>query len=28
VRSLIMDERAREFTGEFQRKWDLTVGGN
>src|SRR5690606_19102313 len=24
IRELIMEERAREFVGEFQRKWDLS----
>jgi len=24
MRKVIMDERAREFVGEFQRKWDLS----
>ena len=24
LRELIMEERAREFVGEFQRKWDLS----
>src|SRR5690606_41693102 len=27
-RKLIQEERAREFVGEFQRKWDLSRWGN
>lgn len=28
LRKLIQEERAREFVGEFQRKWDLSRWGN